>query len=193
MNNFETLKKAITNFQPANEQESSDKFAALRLINTFGKETLFRTCPVHFTTSVFIFNHDFTKVLLCWHLIDKSWVWLGGHADGNADLMHVIKKEITEESSIPSEKIKFMNDGNIASLTIFAIPGHEKKGKYVTSHTHIDCAFVAYVTDEENLSLTIKPDENNGLKWVDISDIDTTVADRFKAERVFPKFYKFAK
>ena len=188
---FEKLKAAILAFEPCNEQEASDKEVMLRMISTFGNKTLSRTCPAHFTTSCFLFNHDYTKVFMCWHLIDKSWSWLGGHADDEADLMSVIKREISEESGIPSEQVHFLNSGNISALTIFAIPGHIKKGKYVTSHVHMDCAFVAKIEEDDTLSLTIKPDENNGLAWIALSDLENSVEDKWKVQYVFSKFFKF--
>lgn len=190
--NFENLRNAISAFSPCNEQEQTDKEVMLKMMDCYGEETLNRTCSAHFTTSVFLFNKDRTKVLMCWHLIDKSWSWLGGHADGDADMKNVILKEIAEESGVTPDNIHLLNDGDIAALTILAIPGHVKRGKYVASHLHMDCAFAATILDE-NVSLITKPDENNGLKWIPMSELSEVVEDTWKMQYAFSKFFKYQK
>lgn len=52
----------------------------------------------HFTTSAWVVNPSKTKVLMVYHNIFDSWAWIGGHADGNLNLLEVVKKEILEET-----------------------------------------------------------------------------------------------
>ena len=54
----------------------------------------------HMTVSAWITDQDRKMVLMAYHNIYDSWAWLGGHADGNADLKEVIVKEIREESGL---------------------------------------------------------------------------------------------
>lgn len=55
----------------------------------------------------------------------------------------------------------------------------------------MDCAFVAKIEDDDTLSLTVKPDENNGLAWIALSDLENSVEDKWKVQYVFSKFFKF--
>ena len=55
----------------------------------------------------------------------------------------------------------------------------------------MDCAFVAKVHDEDKLSLVVKPDENNGLNWIPLSDLEKNVEDKWKVQYVFSKFFKY--
>ena len=36
---------------------------------------------------------------MIYHNIYDSWAWVGGHADGDEDLVHVVKKEIEEQEN----------------------------------------------------------------------------------------------
>ena len=62
----------------------------------------------------FVINKSHTKVLCVYHNIYDSWAWVGGHADGDEDLIHVVKKEIEEAEAIAKtipdniSKIKYL-------------------------------------------------------------------------------------
>ena len=43
------------------------------------------------------------------------------------------------------------------------VDGHEKRGKYVPSHLHLNVTYLLEADEEE--VLRIKPDENSGVKW----------------------------
>lgn len=181
---MEKLKEMIESYKPYNEQEARDKEQMLWYIEQFGEKALVRQClSGHFTTSVFIFNKDHTKVLMCYHLIDRSWSWLGGHADGIADLKSVALREVQEEASIKNYYL--INNENVAGLTSIPIGGHIKNGKYVSSHVHLDVAFVGEADEDEKL--IIKPDENNGLKWIEVQKLQAEVKDVWKMENTYKK------
>ena len=87
----------IKEYIPYNDQEAADKEAILYAISNFDN-LLTRENPLaHITSSGYIVNKDKTKVLMIYHNIYDSWAWVGGHADGDDDLLRVIKKEIEEE------------------------------------------------------------------------------------------------
>lgn len=177
------LENLIKEYRPYNEQEAKDKEFMLWYLKQFGEMALNREClSGHFTTSVFLFNKEHTKVLMCYHLIDKSWAWLGGHADGIADLQEVALREVMEESGL---KCRLINNSKAAAVTCIPIGGHVKKGKYVSSHIHLDVAFVGEAEEEEELH--IKPDENSGLKWMEVEELETQVADKWKMENTYRK------
>ena len=161
---LEKLKNDIEKFKPYNEQEEMDKSFMLDFINK-NEDCLVRDNRVaHFTASNWIVNKDRTKIIMIYHNIYKSWAWTGGHADGDEDLMHVALKEATEESNI--QNLKPLTEG-IFSLEVLTVNGHVKRGKYVSSHLHLNCTFLFEADESEELR--IKEDENSGVKWIDIN------------------------
>lgn len=51
----------------------------------------------------------------------------------------------------------------ICSLECLAVEGHEKRGRYVPSHVHLN---VTYLLQSEDAALREKPDENSGVEWM---------------------------
>lgn len=183
MSGITALESMIRKYRPYNEQEARDRKLMLWYIQQFRGKSLGRDCfSGHFTTSVFLFNKDHTKVLMCYHLIDKSWTWLGGHADGIADLKSVALREVKEESGM---NCYLINNGRPACLTVIPVGGHVKRGKYVSSHIHLDVAFVGEA--DETKELQVKPDENSGLQWIRIDELEQKAEDKWKMENTYKK------
>lgn len=159
------LKEKIENYVPVNEQEESDKNLMLEFINKFDDVLTRENRMGHFTASSWIVNKEKTKVLMIYHNIYDSWAWTGGHSDGDADLLHVALKETEEETGLKNVKVL---DPEIASLEIITVDGHVKRGKYVSSHVHLNCTFLLEADEDELLK--IKPDENSGVKWFEIDE-----------------------
>ena len=84
---MEQMIQELIRYQPYNEQEAADKELMLQLLQT--EPHIFeRTCQAaHMTASAWVVNKDWTKVLLAYHNLYQSWAWLGGHADGEKDLL----------------------------------------------------------------------------------------------------------
>ena len=157
------LKKEIGNYVPYNEQERCDKELMIEYINTF-KDVLTRENKMcHFTASNWIVNKEKTKILMAYHNIYKSWAWTGGHADGESNMLNVALKEAEEETGL--KNLKVLSEG-IFSLQILTVDSHIKRGKFISSHLHLDCCFL--LEADENEMLKIKEDENSGVKWIDI-------------------------
>lgn len=176
------LKEQIENYKPYNEQEEKDKQTMLKYINTFD-DVLTRSNEFgHFTASSWAVNKEKTKVLMIYHNIYKSWAWTGGHADGESDLLGTAIQELKEESGV--ENVKVLNN-DIFSLEIISINGHVKKGKYVSSHVHLNLTYLLEVDEKETLK--IKEDENSGVKWINIEDIEKVVTEKWMIGRVYKK------
>ena len=129
----ENLIRQIENYPPFNEQEEKDKVLILGWIrnneNAFSRENT----VAHITASAWVVNKDRSKVLMVYHNIYNSWSWLGGHADGETDLLSVAVREVKEEAGI-SNVTPVSED--IFSLESLTVDGHWKNGKYVSSHLH---------------------------------------------------------
>ena len=159
------LRESLEKFVPFNEQEECDKKLMLDYIDTFDDVLTRDNKMCHFTASNWIVNKERTKVLMIYHNIYNSWAWTGGHADGDNDLLHVALKEAEEETGL--DNLKLLSDG-IYGIQVLTVDPHIKRGKYVSSHVHLDCCFL-FEADEEEV-LRIKEDENSGVKWIDIDD-----------------------
>ena len=129
------LREEIRRYEPFNEQEREDKKEILRQMEQADHILTRDNRNAHITVSAWIMDRDRKKVLMAYHNLYQSWAWLGGHADGDADLKAVALKEIREESGL--ESVRFVTE-DIFSLEILTVDGHEKRGSYVPSHLHLN-------------------------------------------------------
>ncbi len=176
------LLKQLTAFVPFNEQEARDREL---LLDCLGREpeVLTRKNPLaHFTASAWVVNPAHTRVLMAYHNIYRSWSWLGGHADGESDLLAVALREVREESGIRSARPVSRNIFSVEALTV---DGHEKRGTYVSSHLHLNVTYLLEADEEEALS--IKPDENSGVRWFTLEESETVPSEPWFCARVYRK------
>ena len=57
----------------------------------------------------------------------------------------------------------------ILAIDILPVPPHYKKGKYVTSHVHLNVTYACVAKETETISP--KLDENSGVKWIPVDEI----------------------
>ena len=175
------LKEQISAYTPFNEQEEKDKELILEWLEE--KDVFTRKNKrAHFTASAWVVNPERTKVLMIYHNIYNSWAWMGGHADGEEDLLAVAEKEAREESGITD--LKPITE-DILSLEIVTVSGHEKKGEYVSSHLHLNVTYL-FEAPEDQL-LKVKPDENSGVMWIAIDDVKNKSSEPWFVERIYSK------
>ena len=124
--------------------------------NCFSRENL----AGHITGSAWLVGPDKTSVLLTHHKKIGRWLQLGGHADGETDILEVAKKEALEESGINSI---YTDKKDIFDLDVHLIEQH----KEVLPHYHYDIKFLFYARNFEYKIST----ESNALKWVDILEV----------------------
>ena len=84
------IEKLLENFVAEGQQEKTD----YKVFQDFAadEKNLNRSSIAHFTASAFVLNESHDKILGIYHKIYQSWGWVGGHADGNADLLAVAVK-----------------------------------------------------------------------------------------------------
>lgn len=176
------LLKQLTAFVPFNEQEARDSELLLGCLRR-EPEVLTRKNPLaHFTASAWVVNPAHTRVLMAYHNIYRSWSWLGGHADGESDLLAVALREVREESGIRSARPVSRDIFSVEALTV---DGHEKRGAYVSSHLHLNVTYLLEADEEEALS--IKPDENSGVRWFTLEESETVPSEPWFCARVYRK------
>ena len=178
----ENLKKSIENFIPYNEQEEVEKKIMLKYLSDFDNTLTRQNEYGHFTSSAFVLNKERTKILMIYHNIYHSWAWTGGHSDGDNDLLYGAMKEAKEETRIKNVT-PIIDD--IYSLEIINVNGHEKRGKYVGSHVHLNITYL--LEADENEEIHIKEDENSGVKWVSINNILNESSEVWIRDRVYSK------
>ena len=155
-----TIFEQLQAFTPFNEQEASDRRLMLQYAGLFSDLLTRDNEMAHLTASCWIVNPDRTKVLLAYHNIYDSWAWLGGHADGETDLLAVALREVKEEAGIANVRPVSPDIYSLESLTV---DGHVKKGQYVSSHLHLNVTYLLEADSDEAVS--IKEDENSGVAW----------------------------
>ena len=182
------LRKDIMAFQPFNEQETLDKEQILFWLDQ-GKDVFTReNRTAHLTASAWVVSPDRQHVLMAWHNLYQSWAWLGGHADGEENLLAVAQKELFEESGLSNARP--VSD-SIFSLEVLTVSGHEKRGQYVSSHLHLN---VTYLFEADmNAALSVKPDENSAVGWIRIAELQDKVSEPWMLERIYTKLCRKAK
>ncbi len=164
----------LRNYVPFNDQEASDKKMMLRLIDEKGYDILSRKNETaHFSASSLILNENLDKVLMIYHNIYQSWSWTGGHADEETDMLKVAMNEAREETGITN--VKLYSDGLFA-IDNLPVWGHYKNGEYVSTHIH--CNFTYLLVADENQKIQPKEDENSGVKWIKIKDLQDMVEEK---------------
>ena len=161
------LKKEIENYIPYNEQEEIDKKYFLDFIDKFDDVLTRNNQFGHFTASAFVVNKEKTKMVVVYHIINDGWIYPGGHADGEEDLLSVAVREVEEETGLKATPL----DKEIFAINANAVNAHIKKGKFVASHIHYDVVYLLEADD--SLPLTYKEDESNDVKWIDLEDADS--------------------
>lgn len=160
------LRKKIEEFIPFNEQEEKDKIQFLEFIDSFDDTLTRDNIFGHFTASAFVVNKERNKMVVVYHIINDGWIYPGGHADGEEDLLKVAIREVEEETGL---KVKVLDD-NIYAINSAPVKGHIKRGKYVSAHLHLDVIFIMEADDK--IPLKYKEDESKGVKWISFSEAD---------------------
>lgn len=166
------VKRLIENYQAFDEQEKQDQKVILKYLDLFDDMLVRENDLIHLTASGWILNSAHDKVLMIYHNIYDSWGWTGGHADGDADLLHVALKEAQEETGIQTFQV--LSD-EILALDILPVWRHVKRGKPVSSHQHANITYLLEADEHEKL--IVKPDENQGVKWIPLDEIDQYVSE----------------
>lgn len=175
------LETALAAFQPFNEQEARDREEMLRIVRTcpdcFCRENL----QAHFTASAWIVDERREQVLMAYHRIYDAWAWTGGHADGETDLLAVALREAQEETGASARPLR----RDIFSLEILTVDGHEKRGRYVPSHLHLNVTYLLEACREA--PLRSKPDENLSVRWFPLEEALQACTERWMVQRVYSK------
>jgi len=112
----------------------------------------------HVTASAMLLSKDHTQALLMHHAKLDMWVQLGGHCDGESDVLQVAIKEAQEESGIMAIEAV---SSEIFDIDIHLIPTNKKEA----AHYHYDVRFLLHVVSDEEV---IQNNESKALQWFDV-------------------------
>lgn len=182
------ITRKIAAYTPYNEQEERDKALILQWLAQNDNAFLRENPVAHMTASAWVVNRDRSKVLMVYHNIYHSWSWLGGHADGETDLLAVAIREVKEEAGITD--VRPVSE-EIFSLESLTVDGHIKRGQYVSSHLHLNVTYLLEADSEESVS--IKADENSGVAWFTPEQALQKSTEPWFVEHVYKKLIEKAK
>lgn len=160
-----SLRSNLENYRTPFEEEASFVPDFLELThdpNAFLRERL----EGHFTGSSWIVNKRRTHALMTLHRKLNKWLQLGGHADGNENLLEVALTEAKEESGLTSLRIV---DHRIFDIDRHLIP---QKGD-IPEHFHYDVRFLIEAEMDEPLQIS---DESNDLAWISFDAVEDLVS-----------------
>ena len=115
----------------------------------------------HITGSAWIVDRDRTHALFTHHRKLNKWLQLGGHADGDPDILRVALREAREESNL--DAIRPIS-GNIFDVDIHVIPARGAEPE----HLHYDVRFL--LEADRSAPLTVS-EESRSLAWMPLDEI----------------------
>jgi len=119
------------------------------------------TISGHVTASAWILSPDGERVLLTHHRKLDRWLQLGGHADGDPDVLSVAYKEAREESGI--DHFEQVLPG-IFDLDIHVIPARKNEPE----HFHYDVRYLFRVSGSTDYIVSA---ESHDLRWVGLDKV----------------------
>ena len=122
----------------------------------------------HVTGSAWIVSPARDAVLLTHHRKLDRWLQLGGHADGDSDVLRVALREAHEESG--SDAIHPVHD-RIFDVDVHEIPARGRE----PAHFHYDVRFLFEADPCEELVLS---SESKALAWVPLEELARLDVDR---------------
>ncbi|MCI6011447.1 MAG: NUDIX hydrolase [Firmicutes bacterium] len=193
---LDDLKEEIRLYQPWTDKETWEKQQILDFVEKNPDCLLRGNRIAHMTASAWVVNRERTKVLMAYHKIYDSWAWLGGHADGEADLLQVAMKEACEEAGLrPAAAAPGIEGGSlrpvreeIFSMETLTVDGHVKHGSWVPSHLHLNLTYLLEADEKE--SLQINEEENSGVRWFLLEEALAASKEPWFVEHIYSKLIR---
>lgn len=171
----------LEKYNPTDKEEIISKEEMLAFIRAH-PDCFERTLLMgHITASAWLLNQEGTHALLMHHSKLDKWLQLGGHCDGESDVLGVAIKEAQEESGI--QGIQSVNN-DIFDIDIHLIPENSRE----KTHFHYDIRFLLQVVSHENF---IQNSESKELRWIAKNRVQLPTQEQ-SVVRIFEKWLDLA-
>jgi 8-oxo-dGTP pyrophosphatase MutT (NUDIX family) len=183
------LESLLEAYRPTDQTDASARDRILAFVRTHGDCFERSLVEGHVTGSAWIVNPSRTRCLLTHHRKLDRWLQLGGHADGQTDILEVAMREAVEESGLTSLRAvsdwlvlrqtgaALAQDESVKSVPVpifdcdvHPIPSRRDEPR----HFHYDVRFLLEADDAEPLVVS---EESNELAWVALEDVRTLESD----------------
>lgn len=133
------------------------------------------SAPGHVTGSAWIVDPAGAAVLLTHHRKLDLWIQLGGHADGDPDVLAVARREGLEESGLCGLELIHPDAAADEGLPVpFDVDIHEIPARRTeAAHFHFDVRY-AFRADSRAV---ITSDESHALAWVPVEEVHRYTSD----------------
>ncbi len=111
----------------------------------------------HVTASAWVIDRERAHALLTHHVKLGKWLQLGGHCDGDGDVLRVALREVEEESGLAG--VKALLGGAIFDVDVHEIPARGDE----PAHAHYDIRFLIEADRLEPLRIS---GESHDVRWV---------------------------
>lgn len=147
--------------QPLDPHEAEMTAEIVRFVEAH-EDCFERSCLAgHLTGSAWVLDPARERVVLTHHRKLDRWLQLGGHADGDPDLLAVALREAQEEAGLTRLRP--------VGLAPFDVDRHRIPARgAVPEHWHLDLRFVIEADPAEPLVVS---DESHDVAWVPLSEV----------------------
>lgn len=156
-----SLSELLKIYKPSDENEQKMVYETIDFIEK-NNDCFERTLLAgHITASAWTIDKTHQYTLLTHHRKLNKWFQLGGHCDGDTNVLNVALKEALEESGL--SEIKVLSE-MIFDVDIHQIP--EAKG--FPAHLHYDIRFLLEADKNEPFKVS---EESHNLAWILLQDV----------------------
>lgn len=127
----------LERYVPPDTDQAATRARILAFLDDHGAHAHSRSClPGHLTASALLVDRAGERALLTFHRKLGKWLQLGGHCDGDANLLGVAWRETVEESGIVPESITALP----VDVDVHPIPARPGEPE----HLHLDTRYLVY-------------------------------------------------
>lgn len=156
-----SLLEKLVAYHPIDNHEAM-MVARLRSFVETQSDCFERTLQIgHITGSAWVVDRERTQALLTRHRKLNKWLQLGGHADGDSDILRVALREAQEESGLAT--IRAVSTA-VYDIDIHVIPARGSEPE----HLHYD---VRFLLEADRTGPLLASRESRSLAWTSLSKI----------------------
>ena len=161
------LLESLTRYQARHPEEATTLDRIRDLLVGFDR-AFHRDCfPGHITSSAWIVSRESGAILLTHHRKLERWLQLGGHTDGESDVLASAIREAEEESGLRGfEALPRGGPVEILDVDVHEIPARGTE----PAHQHHDIRFLLEVSEAQTIERQVA--ESKEIRWFDAAEIE---------------------